>query len=53
LEIKSKIIDSLIDNYKIKDILMKELLAPEDKPVKSSSLSTTEQRREIKIVRVD
>lgn len=41
----SIIIDTLIDNYKIKDILMKELHASEDKPVTSPSLSTTEQRR--------
>jgi chromosome segregation and condensation protein ScpB len=51
----SQIIDTLIDNYKIKDILVKELLTSEDKPLTSSSLSsTTEQRRrEIKIIKVD
>jgi predicted transcriptional regulator len=45
----SKIIDTLIDNHKIKDILVRELHVPEDKPVTSSSLSTKKQRREIKI----
>jgi hypothetical protein len=51
----SQIIDTLIDNYKIKDILVKELLASEDNPLTSSSLSsTTEQRRrEVKIKKVD
>lgn len=49
----SKIIDTLIDNYKIKDILMRELHVPEDKPVTSSSLSTTEQRKEIRIANAD
>ena len=49
----SKIIDTLIDNYKIKDILMRELHVPEDKPVTSSSLSTTEQKKEIKIANAD
>jgi hypothetical protein len=51
----SQIIDTLIDNYKIKDILLKELLASEDKPLTSSSFSsTTEQRRrEVKIIKVD
>jgi hypothetical protein len=45
----SKIIGTLIDNHKIKDILVRELHVPEDKPVTSSSLSTKKQRREIKI----
>jgi predicted transcriptional regulator with HTH domain len=49
----SKIIDTLIDNYKIKGILVRELHVPEDKPVTSSSLSTTEQRKEIRIAKVD
>jgi predicted transcriptional regulator with HTH domain len=51
----SQIIDTLIDNYKIKDILLKELLASEDKQLTSSSFSsTTEQRRrEVKIIKVD
>jgi hypothetical protein len=50
----SQIIDTLIDNYKIKDILVKELLASEDKPLTSSLSSTTEQRRrEVKITKVD
>jgi predicted transcriptional regulator with HTH domain len=49
----SKIIDTLIDNYKIRDILVRELQVPEDNLVTSSSLSTTEQRREIKIAKVD
>jgi hypothetical protein len=50
----SEIIDTLIDNYKIKDILMKELhILEEHKPVRSPSLSTTEQRKEIKITEVD
>jgi hypothetical protein len=49
----SKIIDTLIDNYKIKDILMRELHVPEDKLVTSSSLSTTEQRKEIRIANAD
>ena len=48
-----KIVDTLIDNYKIKDILMRELHVPEDKPVTSSSLSTTEQKKEIKIANAD
>jgi hypothetical protein len=53
----SKIIDTLIDNYKIKDILMKGLHVSEDKPMTSSELSTaaaaTKQRREIKVANVD
>jgi hypothetical protein len=40
----SKIVDTLIDNYQIKDILMKELQPPPDKPATSPSLSTTYQR---------
>jgi hypothetical protein len=50
----SKIIEKLIDNYQIKDILMKELHILEDKTVTSPSLSTTEQRRkEFKITKID
>ena len=51
----SQIIDTLIDNYKIKDILLKELLASEDKPLTSSSFSSTTEhrRREVKIIKVD
>lgn len=49
----SKIIDTLIDNYEIKDILVNALHAPEDIPMTSSELLTAttikEQRREIKI----
>jgi hypothetical protein len=37
----SKIIDTLIDNYQIKDILMKVLHAPKNESVTSPSLSTT------------
>jgi hypothetical protein len=37
----SNIIDTLIDNYQIKDILMKELRAPKNEPVTSPSLLAT------------
>jgi predicted transcriptional regulator len=47
----SKIIDTLIDNYEIKDILVNALHAPEDIPMTSSELLTAttikEQRREV------
>jgi hypothetical protein len=47
----SKLIDTLIDNRQIKDILVKKIHILEDKS--TSLLSTTEQKREIDIGKVE
>jgi hypothetical protein len=56
----SNLIDSLIDNRQIKDILVKKIHIQEDESKISistskstSSLSTTEQKREIDIAKVE